>query len=397
MRILCTSIIDVDRAPNGRLHYVVEQLSDDHELTILCPFDTWRERLLAAADRYGSRSRMSALESVEVVYLTERSVPMMAQEVLSEGFLRGLDVDYGSYDVHLDYSTLFLGEAVGRRARRAGVPTLYDLMDDVVAMVRESPQLRWPLGEVGAVAARTLLRRNVRRADRVTYTTEPLRAATGIPREKSAWIPNGVDVDAFSPDVAARTDARPDAEFVVGYVGTNREWVDMRQVVDAVASLRADGRDVGFLLVGEEGGLEAVRDRCSVHGITDACAFAGTVPYAEVPAYVRAMDVGTIPFKRGNPISEHSLPLKLFEYAACGVPVVSSPLPGIRDVASEEVLFADDAAAFARQFRKLVEDPDGRAERGRASRTLAESFSWPAQVSALEEELTALANGGQEG
>lgn len=395
MRILCTSIIDVDRAPNGRLHYVVEQLSEDHELTILCPFDTWRERLLAAADRYGSRSRMSALDNVEVIYLTERGVPMMAQEVLSEALLRGHDIDYGSYDVHFDYSTLFLGEAVHRRAARAGVPTLYDLMDDVIAMVRESPQLRWPLGHVGAAAARRLLRRNLDRADRITYTTEPLRAAMAIPPERSAWIPNGVDVEAFDPEVEPKTEARPDAEFVVGYVGTNREWVDMRQVVDAVASLRAAGEDVGFLLVGEEGGLEGVRDRVSFHGITDACSFVGTVPYAEVPAYVRAMDVGTIPFRRGNPISEHSLPLKLFEYAACGVPVVSSPLPGIEDVASEEVLFADDAAAFARQFRTLADDPEGRAERGRASRALAERFAWPAQVEQLEAELRSVAEEGR--
>lgn len=390
MRVLCTSIIDVDRAPNGRLHYVIEQLSRDHELTVICPFDTWRDKILSAADRYGSRSRMSALENVEVVYLAER-LPMMAQEVLSEALLRRLDIDYGSYDVHLDYSTLFLGEAVHRRAAKAGVPTLYDLMDDVVAMVRESPQLRWPLGHVGAAAAGRLLRRNIARADRVTYTTEPLRAAMGIPREKSAWIPNGVDVDAFHPEVEPRTDARPDTEFVVGYVGTNREWVDMVQVVDAVASLRAAGHDVGFMLVGEEGGLDAVHRRCAFHGITDACSFVGTVPYADVPGYVRAMDVGTIPFKRGNPISEHSLPLKLFEYAACGVPVVSSPLPGIEDVASEEVLFADDAAAFARQFRTLIEDPEGRAARGAASRDLAESFSWPAQVEALAAELSALA------
>ena len=165
----------------------------------------------------------------------------------------------------------------------------------------------------------------------------------------------------------------------------------MLQVVDAVASLREGGYDVGFMLVGEEGGLDAVHKRCAFHGITEHCAFVGTVPYADVPGYVRAMDVGTIPFKRGNPISERSLPLKLFEYAACGVPVISSPLPGVVDVASEEVLFADDAAAFARQVRTLIEDPEGRAERGAASRELAESFSWSAQVDAIEQELATLA------
>jgi glycosyltransferase involved in cell wall biosynthesis len=386
MRILVTSIIDVDRAPNGRLHCFIEELSRRHHLTVVCPYDTWRPTQ-TDVDQYGSASRMADTRNVDVRYLTRRSISPIVQEVTSEGLLRMLDLDYGSYDVHLDYSTLFLGAAVGRRTRDAGIPTVYDLMDDVVAMVRDSPQLVRPLGSVGARVAEVVLGRNIEHAAHVTYTTEPLREAAGIPVETSTWIPNGVDLDRFTPDVAPALEARPDVEFVVGYVGTNREWVDLSIIVDAVARLRADGIPAGLLVVGEEGGLERVHRRVVEHGIGDSCSFVGTISHSEVPSYLRAMDAGVIPFTESE-ISEHSLPLKLFEYMAVGLPVVSSPLSGVRDVAADTVRFATDSVDFAEALATLYRDSDERNRLGQTGRELVEAeFSWRVQVDAVDEVL----------
>lgn len=386
MRVLVTSIIDVDRAPNGRLHYFIEELSRRHHLTVVCPYDVWRPTQ-TDVDQYGSASRMADTRNLDVRYLTSRSISPIIQEVASGLFLRSLDIDYGRFDVHLDYSTLFLGAAVGRRARRAGVPTVYDLMDDVVAMVRDSPQLLRPLGSVGARVAERVLARNIAHAAHATYTTEPLREAAGMPAEKSTWIPNGVDLDRFDPDVAPTLEARPDADFVIGYVGTNREWVDLPVVVDAVARLRTDDIDAGLLVVGEEGGLDTVYRSVTERDIDDNCSFVGTVPHSEVPSYLRAMDVGVIPFKESE-ISEHSLPLKLFEYMGVGLPVVSSPLPGVRDVVGERVRFATDGEDFADAFAALYHNSEERARLGHAGRELVESeFSWNAQVDGMDEVL----------
>jgi glycosyltransferase involved in cell wall biosynthesis len=389
MRILVTSIVDVQRAPNGRLHSVVEALSERHELTVVCPYDTWREKR-GRTDRYGSGERLRHLGNVEVVALSELSLPTTVQEGAAELFVPFLDVDYGSFDVHFDYNSLGLGVGVGRRARRAGVPTVYDLADDVVAMARESPQLPGLLRPAAGVAAGLAVRRNVAAADHVTCTTESLRERFDVPRFKSTVIPNGVDIDQFTPDVTPRTDAGPDTEFVVGYVGTNREWVELECVVEAVARLRENGVDVGVLVVGDEGGLSSVRERARDLGVEDACAFTGTVPYDEVPSHVAAMDVGTIPFD-ASATSEHSLPLKLFEYLAVGVPAVSSRLPAVENAAADVVRFAGTTDEWAAAITGTVAESarSDRREQGRA--LVVETYSWAAQVAALEGTLEQLA------
>ena len=57
--------------------------------------------------------------------------------------------------------------------------------------------------------------------------------------------------------------------------------------------------------------------------------FLGRKPYADLPAYCRQFDVGLIPFKV-NELTRAVNPIKLREYLAAGLPVVSTPLPEVR-------------------------------------------------------------------
>ena len=54
----------------------------------------------------------------------------------------------------------------------------------------------------------------------------------------------------------------------------------------------------------------------------------GKVNYQDLPSYARHFDVGIIPFVI-NDLTINVNPLKLLEYLACGLPVVSTPLPEV--------------------------------------------------------------------
>src|SRR5262249_2078386 len=58
----------------------------------------------------------------------------------------------------------------------------------------------------------------------------------------------------------------------------------------------------------------------------------GQKRYEDLPAYCRAFDVGIIPF-RIDELTVRANPLKLREYLAAGLPVVSSDLPEVRKYA----------------------------------------------------------------
>lgn len=73
--------------------------------------------------------------------------------------------------------------------------------------------------------------------------------------------------------------------------------------------------------------------------------FLGRKPYADLPAYCRQFDVGLIPFKV-NELTKAVNPIKLREYLAAGLPVVSTPLPEAK-VCAHLIHVGADLSAFA--------------------------------------------------
>ena len=107
----------------------------------------------------------------------------------------------------------------------------------------------------------------------------------------------------------------------------------------------------------------------------------GEIPYAELPARMAAFDVAVIPFVK-IPLTLATNPLKLYEYLALGVPIVSTRLPEIEPF-GELVYLSDSAEEFARSLELAAaeRDPELRARRKAA----AAENSWRARC----EQLTA--------
>src|SRR5262249_8976758 len=105
----------------------------------------------------------------------------------------------------------------------------------------------------------------------------------------------------------------------------------------------------------------------------------GRKPYAELPAYCKAFDVGIIPF-RTNELTRHVNPIKLREYLSAGLPVVASGLPELRHVPRWCRLASDREEFVASVEAALAEDSPAR-RRERSEEMRAES--WEHKVAAL--------------
>ncbi len=387
MRILISSVVDLKRSAHNRLHEFVRYLSRNHSVTILSIRDWWKsEQTDVSVYDQGFEDMW---QRVEVRYFTDRRISPIVQELFSVLSIGALLQQVGNdFDVHLNYNTLVSGLFVAARIKAKGVDTVYDLADDLPAMVSTSPQIPPVLRPVGGVLARLMVRCNLMLSKQVTLTTDAL----GMPRafeKKCSVIPNGVDATLFkkqeADDLRDRLGIADD--LVLGYVGVLREWVDLEPVFGALLDLRDAGRNVKFLVVGEEGGLQGPKALADRYGVADRVIFTGTVSYPQVPLYLSCMDVGLIPF-RVNQVAIGALPLKLLEYMACSLPVVCTRLPGIENAVGDRVLYASERDEIVAAVDLLCERPLLTEKLGVEGRQFVEqNYTWDGIVAQLESVL----------
>jgi glycosyltransferase involved in cell wall biosynthesis len=216
-------------------------------------------------------------------------------------------------------------------------------------------------------ARRAAETRCMRDADLVVTIAEGMRGdiiARGIPAEKVFVVPNGVDADRFTPrepPAALRRKYGLEGKSVIGYVSNLDHPREGQEVlIEATARLRAGGRDVVCLLVGDgkrRGELEQLARSAAADGVI----FVGQVPHERVRDFYSLMDVFVVP-RVDERAARLVTPLKPFEAMAMRLPVVVSDLPALVGLAKPGqrglAFAAGDPEALARTVETLLDNPD---------------------------------------
>jgi glycosyltransferase involved in cell wall biosynthesis len=357
MKILITSILDIEITSNNRLVQVIEHLMKKNDITLIQIKDSWKRHYEIQKD---SGTLQNIKENIEIKYIFEREISPFLQEALSFMRVNKLlkEIKYETFDIHFNYNSLALGYAVSKKLQRRGINTVLDIADDLPEMIQSTPQIPFFLKSFGKLAGEMLLRQNIRIAKKITITSESLGDALNIPDTKMEVIPNGVDLKMFGSIQAEKERFKKElglnSDFVIGFVGMLREWVDFEPLFKSVKDI-GDDYDVQILIVGDGEKFKFSQELADKYGLSNQVIFTGGVPYKKVPLYMSIMDVGVIPFKK-NKIGEHSCPHKLFEYLACGVPVISNKLTEIKKIANDRILYASTEEEYRENFIKLYTD-----------------------------------------
>jgi glycosyltransferase involved in cell wall biosynthesis len=264
-------------------------------------------------------------------------------------------------------------------SRLTGTPIL---LDDCSPGAEESvfgtgvPQLASMALSLQARAARCVVA--------VSPALAEMLAAEGVPREKIAYVPNGISVGAFSraPARGRRTAPGLEGTCVVGFVGSFQPWHRVELLIEAVAALPA-GCPIHVILAGGGPGLASVLEAAAAGGVQDRVTAIGTVPADAIPTLLAGWDVGVMPHSNA-----YGDPMKLREYAAAGIPSIAPDLAPIRDVLEHEatgLLFPPgDVEALAHALARLAADRALRRRLGEeAQRRAFVNGSWQERARAL--------------
>ncbi|TAL10714.1 MAG: glycosyltransferase family 1 protein [Nitrospirae bacterium] len=251
----------------------------------------------------------------------------------------------------------------------------FHITDDYAAMPGVNSQgIRHQLEEASAHLLQT--------ADYIFVTSPHLAKKLGLAGSRVHVVPNVADVDHFAaardPDTVIPADIAKIRRPIAGFIGAVDNYKIDFEMLGACALATPD---VSYVLIGPVGWgdpgttLDSL-DLPNVHVL-------GLRSYETMPRYLKAFDVGLIPYRK-TAYTESCSPLKLYEYLAAGKPVVSTDLPGVR-AAAGFVTRAERAADFAAAIRHHVHD-DPRLADQRAA--FAAKHSWPQRVSEIEAILT---------
>ena len=361
MKILITSIVDLKKSQHNRLYEFIKYLSEKHEITVLSINDWWKGRQDNL--EYYIKDFDDVFKRINYRYLTEKKVNPIFQELYFKENIK--EILKENFDIHLNYSSLITGYMISKN-----IETVFDMADDLIAMIKDSPQIPYVLRPLGGYLGKEFLKKNIEKSKKIMLSTDLLKETYNIPEEKVEIIPNGVDTNLFKNYEEAKKELGLNG-FIIGYVGVLREWVDLEPVFKALKILTNKYRDIKMVVVGKEGRFKENIELAEKYEVGGKVIFTGTIPYSQVPKYISVMDVCLIPFKL-NKIAQNALPLKLFEYMACEKPVISTEIQGVKRAVGNKVLYASDVREYTEKINMLYEDKRLRGKLGKEGRRFVE-------------------------
>ena len=329
------------------------------------------------------------LETVHLVPLP--APPKGDNETRARAILAAHDTITAAIAAHAPYDLLYerysLWSDIGMRyAEAAGIPSVLEVNAPLIDEQRTHRELVLP------AEAETIAKSAFSRARELIAVSPGVAAyLKNWPHRRITTLANGVEPQTFAAALPIRA-ARRDGETRIGFLGTLKPWHGLPLLVEAFARVHAEYPTARLHIIGDGPGRADLETDLAARGLTPYAHISGSIAAADVPAALGQIDIATAPYPAQD--NFYFSPLKIYEYHAAGLPVITSRVGHLAEVVhdGEDGLLVppDDPQALADAILSLARNPAHRTHLGDAGRIrVAREHSWEsvaAKILALAEE-----------
>lgn len=262
-----------------------------------------------------------------------------------------------------------------------GCKIIYDVHEVYPEMVMDSaklPPVLKPILAFGVWAFEMLLSQL---ADQIITTDDAIANRFKSIHLNVETIFNYPRLNLFQPNPkrVAELEAKYVGRTPIIYQGGMGATKGLFSMIASVAILKAEFPRILLLLVGPmtNGLKEQVVNRINSDGTGDYVDLVGLVPHKDVVNYMAVSKIGLV---ANLPTQKwfKNIPIKQFEYMACGLPVVGSDVPPtatyLKTSSGGLVFDATKPAALADAVRRLLRNENDRRQTGESGRKAVESW-----------------------
>jgi glycosyltransferase involved in cell wall biosynthesis len=227
----------------------------------------------------------------------------------------------------------------------------------------------------------------------LTTTNHLVKYANKIGNNKNAEkFPYGVNTKIFYPTPKELKLINKlgisSIDKILMFMGTIYDFAGLDEFISKFKNMEKKIPNVKLIIVGDGPHKNELQKQIIKQNLENKIIITGFVDQKEIPKYLSLADICINTFEINN-ITKLIIPTKILEYMACGKPVITTPLPGIKEFFSEEnygVLFSE-MDTFHDSVIKLFLDNKKRIEMGRINdKYVKNNLDWNMIVKSLIEK-----------
>jgi 1,2-diacylglycerol 3-alpha-glucosyltransferase len=254
---------------------------------------------------------------------------------------------------------ILLGQTAARKAAELGLPLVFTFHTQYWEYTHYIPFPQEVIQEFLKSAVHKWLKEFMQKCQHIIIPSESMKdflvREYGL-EERYTVIPTGTSLEPYqrADGKALRKEKGWQDETIlisVGRLAPEKNWETLLQ---AFAKVYPEHPNLRLVLIGDGTAKESLQELASDLGIAERVTFTGSLPFEEVPAYLKAADAFSF-----ASITE-TQGLVTIEAMAAGLPVVAVDGSGTRDIVEhgkQGYLVENDADALAKGLHQLLSDP----------------------------------------